>query len=266
MAYDLKFWNNYMDQNFSKINNKIRSYFPNDIELAEEAISFTLERISAKLEQYDPKKWKSPDAFIFSCIPWEIKHFKENHFGRFRPPKSLVKMNNLLWIETYRLLCMDKMSENEVIEYLKTNSAIRIKIDKIEEAITVIKEKYPNCVKELKEISDEDDNNLTNNANTKNPETEVIDHQLKMFIQMITSNDQSYIPQNITVFKMIHKIAKKIKPEHKTFLRLIFENGLNRREAGEKLGWNADQSNGVYRRLMEKLAPLKPYLKDLFED
>jgi hypothetical protein len=266
MIYDLEFWNHYMNQNIGKINIKIRRYFPNDTDLAEEAISFTLERISAKLKQYDPKKWKSPDAFIFACIPWEIKHFKEKHFGRFRPPKSLIKMNNLLWIETYKLICKDKMADNEIIEYLKTNSAIRIEIEKIEEAIAVIKEKYPNCIQETIELSDEVDQNFTRKPKNENPETVIIDHQVKMFIQIITANVQQTIPQNPPVFKMIDKIAKKIKPEHKVFLRLIFEDGLNSREAGEKLGWNVDQSNGVYRRLMEKLAPLKKYLIDFFEE
>jgi len=80
MTHDPKFWNNYMDQNFVKINNKIRSYFPNDIDLAEEAISFTLERISAKLK----KKFHIKKSLLQVCGQPGKNYFLKNNFQNAR--------------------------------------------------------------------------------------------------------------------------------------------------------------------------------------
>ncbi|MBF0452287.1 MAG: hypothetical protein HQK75_16415 [Candidatus Magnetomorum sp.] len=258
MKDDSSFWDTYFNHNFESIKTQIKGYFPKNPEMGKQAVSYVLEKIIQNIKKnYRPDDWKSLDLYISTSIRWEIGHFKETIFARKRIPKPLYQKNNFLWIKIYQLLCWHKMSDYDVIEYLKLNTRFQISLDKIEQAIKFIQNEYPNCTSEIREQSVSE--SVT--SDESDPEQALIKQESQHLIRLLFSNTSDKLEYHHPVYKKIRKINKTIQPEHKVFFRMILDDGFTIKEAGKKLGWNVNQANGVYRRIIKKLAPLKKDLK-----
>ena len=142
----LKFWDAFLSkkENFNLMKKIVRSSFPNNPEIAEEALSYVSEKILIDnkkcLQDYDPDR----NATVYFCfiIRRIIRDFRLQKWGRFRPPKSLLKQPNFLLVLVYKLLCWEKRSEEAVVEQLMNSGRDP---DLIEEAIWIIRDTYKNC-------------------------------------------------------------------------------------------------------------------------
>jgi hypothetical protein len=247
----LIFWDAFLSkkENFNLMKRIVRSSFPNNPETAGEALSYVSEKILV-----DNKK----------CLQ-DYDHFRVHKWGRFRPPKSLLKQPNFLLVLVYKLLCWGKMPEEAVVEQLMDSGRDP---DLIKEAIWIIRDTYKNCENpKFQEIPIEDsgveqpDNRFeeVSQAVGENPEDRLLKKQLQHLAQSIFQNDPTEICENYAISEKINKFKKKMKykfratDKDRLFLRMVYQDGLKIPEAGRMLKWNKWRSYGKHRRLLTQL-------------
>ena len=270
----LKFWDVFLSkkENFNLMKRIVNSSFPTNPEIAEEALSYVSEKIlvdnKKRLQDYDPSR--NATAYFCFIILRIIRDFRVEKWGRFRPPKSLLKQPNFLLVLVYKLLCWEKMPEEAVVEQLKTSGRDP---DLVKEAISIIRDNYKNCENpKFREIPIEDDSSgveqQTHNfeeasqAAGENPEDSLLIKQLQYLVRLIFQDDPTEIHESYKVSEKINTFKKKLKSKFRAtdkdrlFLRMVYLDGLRVPEAGRKLKWNQWRSYGKHRRLLTQLRVL----------
>jgi hypothetical protein len=268
------FWDGFLSkkENFNLMNKIVRSSFPNNPETAEEALSFVSEKILIDnkkcLQDYDPTR--NATAYFIFIIRRIIRDFRIHKWGRFRPPKSLLKQPNFLLVLVYKLLCWEKRPKEAVVEELRDSGRDP---DFIKEAIGMICDTYKNCEDpKVREVAREDEGSgaeqQTHNfedvsqAAGENPEDLLFQKQLQYLVRFIFQNDPIETDVNRMVSEKINKFKKKMTSKFKAtdkdrlFLRMVYQDGLQIPEAGRRLKWNKWQSYGKHRRLLTQLRKL----------
>ena len=268
----LIFWDAFLSkkENFNLMKRIVRSSFPNNPETAGEALSYVSEKILVDnkkcLQDYDPSR--NATAYFSFVIRRIIRDFRVHKWGRFRPPKSLLKQPNFLLVLVYKLLCWGKMPEEAVVEQLMDSGRDP---DLIKKAIWIIRDTYKNCENpKFQEIPIEDsgveqpDNRFeeVSQAVGENPEDRLLKKQLQHLAQSIFQNDPTEICENYAISEKINEFKKKMKykfratDKDRLFLRLVYQDGMKIPEAGNKLKWNKWRSYGKHRRLLTQLRQL----------
>ena len=270
----LKFWDTFLSkkENFNLMKRIVRSSFPNNPETAEEALSFVSEKILIDnkkcLQDYDPSR--NATAYFCFVIRRIIRDFRIQKWGRFRPPKSLLKQPNFLLVLVYKLLCWGKMPEEAVVEQLMDSGRDP---DLIKEAIWIVRDTYKNCEdSKFQEIPIEDQDSGVEQQNYnfeevsqaagEDPEDSLLKKQFQYLVRLIFQDDPTKIYENYPVSEKIHKFKKKLKYKFKAtdkdrlFLRMVYQDGMDVPEAGRKLKWNKWRSYGKHRRLLTQLRML----------
>ena len=270
----LKFWDVFLSkkENFNLMKRIVKSAFPNNPETADEALSYVSERIlvdnKKRLQDYDPSR--NATAYFCFVVRRIIRDFRVEKWGRFRPPKSLLKQPNFLLVLVYRLLCWEKIPEEAVVEYLKDSGRDP---DLIKEANSIIRDTYKNCENpNFQEIPIEDGGSgveqqahnfeEVSEAVGENPEDSLLKKQLQYLVGLIFQDDPTEIHENykvsekINTFKKILKSKFRATDEDRLFLRMVYLDGLKVPEAGRKLKWNQWRSYGKHRRLLRQLRVL----------
>jgi hypothetical protein len=270
----VKFWDVFLSkkENFNLMKRIVKSSFPNNPEIAEEALSYVSEKILLNnkkcLQDYDPSR--NATAYFCFVIRRIIRDFRVDKWGRFRPPKSLLEQPNFLLVLVYKLLCWEKTPEEAVVEQLKDSGRDP---DLIKEAIWTIRDTYKHCEDpKYQEIPIEDDGSVveqqTHNfievsqAVGENPEESLFKKQLQYLVGLIFQDDPTEIQENYAISEKINKFKKKLKSKFRAtdkdrlFLRMVYLDGLKIPEAGRKLKWNQWRSYGKHRRLMTQLRVL----------
>jgi hypothetical protein len=270
----LKFWDAFLSEkeNFNLMKKIVRSSFPNNPEIAEEALSYVSEKILIDnkkcLQDYDPNR--NAAAYFCFIIRRIIRDFRLQKWGRFRPPKSLLKQPNFLLVLVYKLLCWEKRSEEAVVEQLMNSGRDP---DLIEEAIWIIRDTYKNCENpRLREIPIEDEGSGVDQSDNRfeevsqtvveNPEDRLLKKQLQYLVQCILQNDPTDIDENYAISEKMDKFKKKMKykfratDKDRLFLRMVYQDGIKIPEAGRRLKWNKWRSYGKHRRLLTQLGQL----------
>jgi hypothetical protein len=267
----IKFWDAFLSkkENFNLMKRIVGSSFPKNPETAEEALSYVSEKILIDnkkcLQDYDPSR--NATAYFCFVIRRIIRDFRVQKWGRFRPPKSLLKQPNFLLVLVYKLLCWGKMPEEAVVEQLMDSGRDP---ELIKEAIWIIRDTYKNCENaKFQEIPIEDEDSGTerqdhnfievSQAVGENPEDMLLNKQLQYLVRFIFENDPTEIRENYTVSEKIKKLKKKLEykfratDKDRLFLRMVYQDGLKIPEAGHKLKWNKWRSYGKHRRLLTQL-------------
>ena len=270
----IKFWDAFLSkkENFNLMKRIVGSSFPKNPETAEEALSFVSEKILIDnkkcLQDYDPNR--NATAYFCFVIRRIIRDFRVQKWGRFRPPKSLLKQPNFLLVLVYKLLCWGKMPEEAVVEQLMDSGRDP---ELIKEAIWIIRDTYKNCENpKFQEVAMEDEGSGVEQQNHnfeevsqavgENPEDMLFQKQLQYLVRFIFQNDPIETNENHTVSEKINKFKKKMTHKFKAtdkdrlFLRMVYQDGLKIPEAGRRLKWNKWRSYGKHRRLLTQLRQL----------
>ena len=270
----LVFWDGFLSkkENFNLMKKIVRGSFPNNPETAEEALSFVSEKILIDnkkcLQDYDPTR--NATAYFCFIIRRIIRDFRIQKWGRFRPPKSLLKQPNFLLILVYKLLCWEKRPEEAVVEELLDSGRDP---NFIREAIEMIRDTYKNCENpKFQEVAMEDEGSGVKQQNHnfkevsqavgENPEDMLSQKQLQYLVRFIFQNNPTETNENHTVSEKINKFKKKMTRKFKAtdkdrlFLRMVYQDGLKIPEAGRRLKWNKWRSYGKHRRLLTQLRVL----------
>ena len=270
----LKFWDAFLSkkENFNLMKRIVKSSFPNNPETAEEALSYVSEKLLIDnkkcLQDYDSSR--NATAYFCFVIRRIIRDFRLQKWGRFRPPKSLLKQPNFLLILVYKLLCWGKMPEEAVVEQLKDSGRDP---DLIKEAICIIRDTYKNCGNpDFKEIPIEDKDSGVEQKNHnfeegsqsvgENPEDRLLKKQFQYLVRLIFQDDPTKIYENYPISEKINNYKKKLKykfratDKDRLFLRMVYQDGMKIPEAGHKLKWNKWRSYGKHRRLLTQLGKL----------
>ena len=269
-----KFWDAFLSkkENFNLMKKIVTSSFPSNRETAEEALSYVSEKLlvdnKKRLQGYDPSR----DAKAYFCfvVRRVIRDFRIQKWGRFRPPKSLLKQPNFLLVLVYRLLCWEKRPEEAIVERLKDSGKDP---DLIKEAIWMIRDTYKNCENpKSQDIPIEDEGfgaeqhdhhyEEVSQAVGENPEDRLLKKQLQHLVGFIFHNDHAEGDQNNTVSEKISKFKRKMKKKFRAsdtdrlFLRMVYLDGMKIPDAGNILKWNKWRSYGKHRRLITQLRQL----------
>ncbi len=266
----LEFWKTKLSKNYDLIEKAVQRRFRGDSEMAEEALSYISEKLveddMRRLRLYDPKRGAKFQTYLSVLSQRLISRYLEQKKGRFRFPKWLEDQGNALWMKVYRLLCWERNNEIDVVETIKTTAPGKRDAIVVNEAIWIIREKYPDCGKSReKEVQTEDENyypeERQNNESAFHhltPEEQVaLGQRMALSDAILSAPEKESNPDSddTQMAEIKKKLAQEFKPgpEKRLFLRMIYQDGMSVSEAGRQLGWNANQAAGHHRRLMEQL-------------
>jgi len=70
--------------------------------------------------------------------------------------------------------------------------------------------------------------------------------------------DDINLPEFGHIKKRLDSLKSKLKmrEEDQVFLKLIYQDGLSRKEASQIMNWTSDKGNSLHRRLIEKISNL----------
>lgn len=235
-----------------------------DENLAHEAMLYIADKIEAddykRLKSFSGKS--SIKTFLAVVAKRLFDDFARQRFGRVRPPEWL-KQRGGLWLEIFRKLCLERNSPMEVAESFAIVNPTSPDPKLIEEAVQIILSKITDCGKNTINTV-VTDSEQTDERGAHTPEL----HQMtpEEFCHACEREDFITILSGAVSGEMNTPAAKQMKEtaatfnqalklsaEERLFLKTVYQEGLSVSAAGRMLGWNANQSSGKHRRIMEKL-------------
>jgi len=254
-----EFWEKFISDNYDLLKKAVHKKIFDDQEAYEEALSFVSEKLvednMRRLMLYDPQKGASPKTYFNALIRFLICRFFEKKNKKLFFPKWLKEQNNFLWILVYKFLCWYKWSEKDTIEYLKVSNTYKRSTKILNEAIDLVRFKYPDCGKSKENKSLPEDEQFADPDNTT-PEKEIIRFErIKILLEIVSDNSETSCKNNSHINLLRDNIRKNFNPstQQRLLLKMIYQDGLSVAAAGKKLGWNKNQASGQNRRLLQKL-------------
>lgn len=224
--------------------------------IAEEAALFVVDSLAAdswkRVQAHTGKgKFKS----FLASLSWRLlEDFSRKRFGRVRPPLWINKLGGI-WPVLFSLLCMERLSVADAVENLCTRYPI-CDPDSIEDAALTLLGRIPQCGKQQGvEFSFEETNVNEQSGNSAYPEhlleKNEKEHLLAAIFGKVMGEEQlSRVPKTLTTF---WEKGVELSPEERLLLKLLYQDNVGVRRAGELLSLNRDQVNGRRRRLLRRL-------------
>lgn len=198
-------------------------------------------------------------TFLATLTVRILEDFARARFGRARPPRWLRALGGL-WLELFRLLCLERMPLTEAVEYL-AHRRVRDERATIEHAACVIRREVVDCGKaQAREVAlDEtaaehampadDDADAVSGQQRRLEEQER--HQvLGLLFEALTGDKETLGARDRG---LLSRLRLELSAEEKLLLRLCYRDGVSGTEAAAMLGWSRFQLHGRLRRLMMRL-------------
>ncbi len=188
--------------------------------------------------------------------------FSRQKFGRVRPPEWL-KAQGGLWLEIYKMLCLERMEAQDVIESFNVSDGNEQNNEIVEEAIAVILSKITDCGKKGGEPINLDPQKIEEN-NEIHPAFYQLSPEdyynacervnLTEIISRVVTGDKG-LPVDLEMVEPVANFKEMInlKPDEKLFLKTVYQEGISVSGAGRILGWNSNKASGKHRRIMERI-------------
>ncbi|MEO5351836.1 MAG: hypothetical protein H7835_01300 [Magnetococcus sp. XQGC-1] len=239
-----------------------------DANLADEAMLFTQEAMArndwAPLRAYEGRS-EASFATFFSQIAWRmLEDFARSRFGRVHVPQWVTAQGAFLE-EVYRLLCLERMTAEQVVEFLRTTVPGGRSEVTIWAAIRTILKQVTDCGKHsTAEVSTENEllDDLAGPGTTLHrlsPEDLKILQQreevLTALHRFLTSDAPPAVAGGQAGEAVLERIRKvlNLSSEERLLLKLIYQDGLEVESAARMLGLNGNQFYGRQRRLLARI-------------
>ncbi|MEO5330457.1 MAG: hypothetical protein H7839_00420 [Magnetococcus sp. YQC-5] len=254
-------------QQWQRLENLAKRRFA-DANLVDEAMLYTQEAMAKNdwgpLRAYEGRATASFATF-FGQIAWRmLEDFSRLRFGRPQIPQWIQDQGPFLE-EVYRLLCLERMSPLNVLEFMQSSAPGGRSEVTIWAAINAILKRTTDCGKsQVTEISTEDEllDDLAGPGNTfhrLSPEDLKMVQQreeILLAVHRFLTSDQknSSLEQNAgrVVLEKLHTTLK-LTSEERLLLKLIYQDGLQVEAAARLLGLNSNQAYGRQRRLLGRI-------------
>ncbi len=222
--------------------------------LAEEAALFVIDSLAAdswrRVKSYTGKgNFKS----FLASVSWRLlEDFSRRRFGRVRPPLWIRKLGGI-WSLLFSLLCLQRFSVSDAVESISCNNSGHTQ-ESIEETAFTLLGRIPQCGKQqgLELPFEESDGEGKNDNHPEQLfEKEELENLFAALFGQVTGVETD--PQVPERFAFLLKEGLELAPEERLLLKLIYQDNVGVRRAGELLGLNRDQINGRLRRLLARL-------------
>ncbi len=273
---------------YDLINRMVQKRF-SDSATADEAFVFVMERLEndnwRRVREY--KGNASFTTYLTKVVSNLILDYSDHKHGKFRPPEWVKKMG-ALWEEVHKRLCSERMSKKDVEFSMTIGAPDDRDPEAVREAIEIILAKVPDCGKYRKGkeyATDPDD--LKNAGSALRTGTNTVPEQFKSALRYIalqnavfpffnsdsqnTDDGQENDNKLATAF---HNFRSKLNlsAEDRLFLKMIYQDGLKVKTAGEKLNLKQNQIHRRHKKLLEhmgkaiKASGLEDELKSMLSD
>ncbi len=229
-----------------------------DSALAEEAALAVVDRLRAD-------DWQAVSAyaglarfstFLATLTVRILEDFARARFGRVRPPQWLRALGGV-WLDLFRLLCLERMPLVEAVEYL-VHRREQDERATIENAAYAIRREVVDCGKaQAREVAlDEATEHAVatgdDEASGQQRQLEEKERQriLNLLFEALTGSEDSLDAGDLGV---LSRLRLDLSSEDRLVLKLCYRDGVNGTEAAAMLGWTRFQLHGRLRRLMTRL-------------
>ena len=280
------YWREQVTGHWDLLDRLARKRFPG-ANTAHEALLYVLEQLEeddwGRVRAYEGKaRFKTYLSLIALRL---LEDFARNRFGRARPP-SWIKAQGPLWEEVYRLLCLERMSVEDVVNSMTGAASGYRSASIVEEAIGVILSRVIDCGKKSGEaVSLEPDDmdartpvhpslhHLTPEDFLEARERASVLETMAHCLNSANSKPNPGAPGGESIGDISWRLRSQLdlNTEERLFLKAVYQDGLSVSSAGRLLGWNANQAHGKLRRLLARLrkgfrdAGLEQELKSILE-
>lgn len=240
-----------------------------DANLADEAMLFTQAAMAKNdwgpLRAFE-RRADASFATFFSQIAWRmLEDFARSRFGRVHIPQWVTDQGPFLE-EVYRLLCLERMSPSQVVEFLSSSAPGGHAEVTIWAAINTVLKQATECGKTgFSEVST-DNEQLDLLAEPGTTLHRLSPEDLKMLQQreeiltalyrFLTSDAAvSSVPTDQGGRAVLDKIrgVLTLSSEERLLLKLLYQDGLEVEAAARLLGLNSNQLYGRQRRLLARI-------------
>lgn len=253
---------------YELIDTLVRKRFP-DSAIADEAFVYVMEYLEKenwrRIREYRGRA--SFTTFLSRVVSNLLSDFSDHKFGKFHTPLWIKNMGPL-WEETYKRLSRERMSKKDV-EYSLTIGTSDRNPEAVREAIEVILEKIPDCgsYKKVKLLSTDPEflkNSEALNSKEKNVSSEKVQaslnyvslqEELFSFLSDTEKDPRTESPKTKTLKASVlsFRTQLKLSPEDRLFLKIIYQDGLNVKAAGEKLGFSSSWVHKRHKQLLKRI-------------
>lgn len=244
-----------------------RRYFDEE-SLVDDAVAYISDKLAEdnwqRMRAFQHKS--SFKTFLASVVRNLTVDFYRHTFGRPPQTPKWICRRGFLWEQIYTRLCLRRWRPSDIIEHFRMRKKDPAML---EEAIFLIKTKVPDCgqngvtpvtttdngnAPELKPDSDAPLHQLAADEMDVRLESEILLDIINTFLTVNSATpDTAFNPELQKKMQKFRKILK-LSSDERIFLRRIFEDGTSVTQAGRKvMNWNANQSHGRLRRLLEHI-------------
>lgn len=216
--------------------------------LAEEAAAYVLDYLSAdnwaRCRQYSGKA--SIEGYLNRLVSNALEDFSRQRFSRPRPPTWLQRQGRF-WVELWQRLCLERQLDQTVVDNFSAEGQRDAAL--VKEAISVIYARIPHCGEINMEIEAPDHlaeqaEALIEEGNTINKPTlrsnqEDSSALMGLMASLLVSPDDAEAKRRIEPhLKPLLQIKESLSlsAEQQLLLRLVYEDGLNLKQAANALG------------------------------
>ena len=258
-----------MNKNFTKkwilnnlkiIDQMAEKRFP-DSTIADDAANYVLDELESKNWLKSEKCNAKLSTYFRTVVRNAIENFSRKKFGRPRPP-VWIKNKGTFWVEVFKKLCLERMSITDVLESMADPEKELRRYQLAEEAVYEILGSEINCrdsvLHRMSEIDDIDGEADSVEYKPDQLFSKLDQYQLRKSVLSIVVADDINLPEFGHIKKRLDSLKSKLKmrEEDQVFLKLIYQDGLSRKEASQIMNWTSDKGNSLHRRLIEKISNL----------
>lgn len=245
-------------QVFSRIDSQCNKKI-SDSELADEAVSYVLEKLSqddwARCKKFSGKS--EPETFIYSMTNNLIIDFMRSREGRARPPKWL-KDKGSIWVRLWEEICLARKHIETVVDKICVDKSCDPNI--VRQTISIIKGKIPWCGVSSNPIDMNSDSDESDHFpdQRNSPEHAIsnqhMEHGLRIASLLINGefnpdDDSSLNTNNLkNVFKHI-----ELSNQDRLILKMHFSDGLSFNAIAGKLGVALHQPARQIKKILEDI-------------
>lgn len=250
--YDLNDWKEKTLDQWKLINTLSLKRF-GDRPLAEQAALAVMERLlendGLRVKSYGGK---APFAAYIGAISWRLlEDFSRSKFGRRRPPQWIRNLGGI-WLQLYRLLCLERIEIREAVELIDQAEAAASTAD-IDAAAWRIRQEVVDCGShQALEVEEGPAYGASPSGSDQvaQVENEQKEELFRLLFSVLTDTGDELVEADLG---KLSGVSMALKPEEKLMLKLIYQDDVGVSRAAAMLGYNRDQMNGRLRRLLDRI-------------
>ncbi|EGV27764.1 hypothetical protein ThidrDRAFT_4435 [Thiorhodococcus drewsii AZ1] len=235
--------------------------------LAEEAVNFVLEGLQAddwqRVRQYRNRSKLS--TFLDTVSARLLEDFSRQRFGRLRMP-DWVRAQGALSELLFRLLCMERRPMHEALEIAADSAPGGRDRALLDDIVRAIRARYPKCgeqgptmvgIEELDSLPS--DPETLGKVSAGLPGVDILEREQDAVLRVLgrqlleADADDSSGTLPATDYLADLKARLHVTSEERLLLKLVFVEGLTVSAAGRLLGYNANETHGRLRRLLQRI-------------